>query len=167
MAGVNATTASLAAQLAQVQSRTCTPSSDARCSSAALKATFGSYVGILAAYCNDNFLVVYAKGLPNHPTSLGSILTPPGGSCNDGSQSCGYGGQCVTRNYFSSLSIYKFPLVPTLLTTASGTVNNAGLSFNLSQLAVATSLGVGDMNNLMYFNGQSACPCACRIAYAP
>jgi hypothetical protein len=55
----NKTTASLAATLASVQSQSCTVSSDARCTTAALTAVFGHYPGVLAAYCNANFLVLH------------------------------------------------------------------------------------------------------------
>ena len=49
----NKTSVALAATLASVQGRSCTVSSDARCTTAALTAVFGHYAGILAAYCNE------------------------------------------------------------------------------------------------------------------
>ena len=87
----NKTNSAMAATLATIASRTCTVSSDARCSAQALAAVFGHYPGILAAYCNDGYLVLHSSGLAAHPTSLGSIYTPPGGgTCLSGAASCGY-----------------------------------------------------------------------------
>ena len=87
----NKTNSGLASVLASIASRTCTVSSDARCTTAALTAVFGHYPGILAAYCNDAYLVIHSSGLTAHPTSLGSIYTPPGGGkCLSGAATCGY-----------------------------------------------------------------------------
>ena len=63
---------------------------------------------------------------PPHPTSLGAILTPPGGGClanpsctancatssGNNNAPCGYGQQCVTRNYFTSYYIFKWCASP-------------------------------------------------------
>lgn len=88
--------------LGQIASRSCTPSTDARCTTAALTATFGQSEGVIAAWCTADFLVVAAKGMPNHPTSLGSIYTPPGGSCVNNATTCGYGDQARAGERTSS-----------------------------------------------------------------
>jgi len=147
----------LAATLASVKSRTCTVSSDARCTTAALTAVFGHYPGILAVYCNDGYLVMHTSGLAAHPSSLSSIYTPPGGgTCLSGASSCGYLDQCVTRDYASAYAVYKWPLAPVLLATASGTVNNAQMTLTIPQSS--TSAGKLDVNNLLYFNGLTSMP---------
>ena len=136
---------------------------DPRCTTAALTAVFGHYPGVLAAYCNDFYLVVHSSGLAAHPTSLSSIFTPPGGgTCLSGAATFGYGDQCVTRDYASAYAVYKLPLVPTLLSTASGTVNNAQFTFTSPQSA--TNAGVADVNNLLYFNGQTSLPTRGEVA---
>ena len=153
----NKTNSAMAATLATIASRTCTVSSDARCTTAALTAVFGHYPGILAAYCNDAYIVVHSSGLAAHPTSLGSIYTPPGGgTCLSGAVTCGYLDQCVTRDYASAYAVYKIPLAPTLLGTASGTVNNAQYTYTIPQST--TNAGTLDVNNLLYYNGLTSMP---------
>lgn len=56
--------------------------------------------------------------------------------------------------------------MPTLLGTASGVVNNNGVSFNLSGVAVSTSYHLGDTNSLLWFNGQTAVPTRGNVAVA-
>ena len=161
----NKTTASLAAALSSVQATSCTVSSDARCTTAALTSVFGHYPGILAAYCNDAYMVVHSSGLAAHPTSLSSIFSPPGGgTCPNGANPCGYADQCVTRDYATAYAVYKWPLEPTLLATASGTVNNAQYTFTTSPTAMTTSRGVGDTNNLLYLNGLTSMPTSGPVA---
>jgi hypothetical protein len=161
----NKSNALLAATVASVQSRACTVSADARCTTAALTAVFGHYPGILAAYCNDAYLVIHSSGLAAHPTSLGSVFTPPGGgTCLSGAATCGYLDQCVTRDYASAYGVFKVPLAPSLLATSSGTVNNAQYSFSTSPVAMTTSRGVGDTANLLYYNGQTSIPAAGPVA---
>jgi NRPS condensation-like uncharacterized protein len=62
----------------------------------------------------------------------------------------------VTRDYASAYAVYKFPLAPTLLSTASGTVNNAQFTFTNPQ--TTTNVGVLDVNNLLYFNKLTSVP---------
>jgi hypothetical protein len=77
--------------------------------------------GLLAAYCNDKWLVVASNGVPNHPaTGLLSIPVPPGGS--DGP----YASSCVTRGYQQQLNYFKIPLNPKILESSniSNNLNN-------------------------------------------
>ena len=127
----------------------------------------GHYPGILAAYCNNAYLVIHSSGLAAHPTSLSSIFTPPGGgTCLSGAASCGYADQCVTRDYASAYAVYKIPLSPVALSTASGTVNNALVTFTspMTTLSTPTTLGSGDVNNLLYFNGLTSMPTRGNVA---
>ena len=117
------------------------------------------------ADCNDAYLVIHSSGLAAHPTSLGSVFSPPGGgSCPNGANPCGYADQCVTRDYATAYAVYKWPLAPTLLSTASGTVNNAQYTFTTSPTAMTTSKGVGDQNNLLYLNGLTSMPTSGPVA---
>ena len=64
--------------------------------------------------------------------------------------------QCVTRDYASTYAVYKLPLAPVMLATASGTVNNAQFTFTSPQ--TTTNVGAADVNNLLYFNGLTSVP---------
>ena len=61
--------------------------------------------GIRAAYCTDEFLVVWATGKPRYEPGdgayLGSIPLPPGGSAT-----------CRVRTSAELLTVYKIPLEP-------------------------------------------------------
>lgn len=143
----NTSEAALQASVASVTAKTCAASTDVRCTTAALTAVFGRFPGIKAAYCNDIFLVLHSSDAPNHPSSLGSIFTPPGGG-----GSGGYASQCVTRDYYRAWYVFKIPLSVALLPTASGTVNNA----NAFQ-------SPGD--SLVSFNGLTNVPTRGPVAY--
>ena len=118
----------LANQVSAVASTTCTASTDPRCTTAALTAVFGRFPGVKAVYCTDTYFVMHSSAAPPHPTSLGAILTPPGGGClsntsctsncttGGGANACGYGSQCVTRNYYSSYYVFKWPISASLPT---------------------------------------------------
>lgn len=61
--------------------KVCTQSKESKCLKENLKNTFG--IGgnnVSAVYCNDEFLVVWSLGVPNHVTHLDYIPRPPGGS---------------------------------------------------------------------------------------
>ena len=64
--------------------------------------------------------------------------------------------QCVTRDYASAYAVYKIPLAPVMLGTASGTVNNAQFTFTIPQ--TTTNVGAADVNNLLYYNGLTSVP---------
>ena len=104
--------------LSGIASKTCTQSTDARCTAAALAARVGSFPSILAAYCNDEYLIVHSAGAPSGGPYLDDPKTPPGG--NDD-----VNGECVTR--MSSLGdeylVSKFPLSPAKLSTAAWSNN--------------------------------------------
>lgn len=91
---------------------------DPRCTSAALLAVFGKFPGMKAAYCNEDFIVLQADGSPNHAGFLDKIQRPPGGGTG------AYESQCVTRSMVTQQMVYKIPLRPVALSTASGLVNN-------------------------------------------
>jgi hypothetical protein len=113
----NITEAAMQRLVSAVTSRTCTPSADARCSSAALAAVFGRFPAVKAAYCNDAFLVLHSTDLPSHPSTLGAIQSPPGGDETP---------RCVTRGYVTAQYAFKVPLAPQALPTSDGLLNNAG-----------------------------------------
>ena len=133
-----------ASEVAKNTCRTCTQSTDARCTTAALKAlVYGQ--GIKAAFCNDKFLVIstgtsfpvaeiqheqMTRYFYNPPSSslrsdmtsgfsnwLQNVPNPPGSVDSAGAA-------CVTRGTNPSFTTYKIPLNPTALSTSSGTTNN-------------------------------------------
>ena len=117
------------ALISKMGTKTCTQSTDPRCTSAALKAVvFGN--GIKAAYCNDAFLVILSDGTPGFPSYLGSIKNPPGSFFANGTL-------CVTRHADPSYLISKIPLSPTLLSTSDKTNN-------LNTKAFPNGVGEGD-----------------------
>jgi hypothetical protein len=72
----------------------------------ALKSTFKSDAGIKAAYCTDEFLVIWATAKPSYEPSWASdylnlIPLPPGG--DDG---------CRVRTGYDLLTVWKVPLTP-------------------------------------------------------
>ena len=104
------------ASVAGTRSKTCTQSTDARCTSAALSALMIGQ-GIKAAYCNDQFLVIQTDTSTGFPNYLASIKNPPGAVAGDGTA-------CVTRYVNTGFQTIKIPLYPTLLATADASVNN-------------------------------------------
>ena len=102
--------------ISKLASKSCVQSTDARCSSAALRAVIVGG-GIKAAYCNDAFLVIVSDGTPGFSTNLESIKNPPGAVSSDGSA-------CVTRTVNPSYHVAKIPLYPTLLSTSDKNINN-------------------------------------------
>jgi hypothetical protein len=108
-----------AASVAKYASTTCTQSTDARCTSAFLTATFGKFASIKAAYCNADYLVVHSTAAPHWTPYLDDAKTPPGGTDI-------VNGACRTRTASITLMshVWKFPLSVTMLSTDSGTINN-------------------------------------------
>ena len=105
---------------------TCTQSTDPRCTTSALKSLiFGT--GIKAAYCNDQFLVIHTDMTSGFNNYLSQIPNPPGSVDSSGTP-------CVTRATNPSYALYKIPLYPTALSTATN-MNNVPGGF----------LGVGDV----------------------
>ena len=97
-----------ASMISALSSKTCTQSTDPRCTSAALKALIKGE-GIKAAYCNDAFLVLHTDGTTAYSNYLSSIKNR------------------VTKDTNSSCAIVKIPLVSTLLTTADPAINNINI----------------------------------------
>ena len=107
--------------------KTCTQSTDLRCTSAFLQAMFSPFSSVVAAFCNDAYLVVIHYNSPTiFSTTLGGhnldmmngVIFPPQG---------GTGNICNTRQgsfKCSQLNANKFPLNFTLLPTDAQT-NNA------------------------------------------
>ena len=108
-------------KLASYTAATCTQSTDARCTSAALSSYFGNYAAVMAAYCNADYLVIHTTNAPGWTPYLDDAKTPPGGTDT-------VSGTCRTRtaSITNAAAVYKIPLTVTALTgsTASATVNN-------------------------------------------
>jgi hypothetical protein len=114
-----------AATIARLPSRVCTQSPDARCTSEALTKLVGKFAAVKAAYCNDRYLVVHTSQETTFGPYLDDISTPPGATDT-------YIGSCVTRmmSRTPSYQIYKIPLNPLELPTATNTNNiPAGFDF--------------------------------------
>lgn len=112
----NTTNATFVTLLKAIVGHTCSvapQTQDARCTAAALREVYSKYPGVLAAYCNEEYLVVHSNVMPNHPHFLGDIPTPPLGTLSNGST-------CNTRSYFQSWYYAKIPLRPTALATGLG-----------------------------------------------
>jgi hypothetical protein len=118
----SSTPVNYASQIARVSARTCAVSSDARCTSAALAATFGRFPQVLAAYCNDKYLVVHGTGEPGGTPNLDDVPFPPGGTI------AGSGAACRTRSVTVGTSkttyqVVKVPLSPQMLPAADPSNN--------------------------------------------
>jgi len=103
-----------AAWVDSIDSKTCTQSTDSRCTTEALTALVGEYGAVKAAFCNDEYLVIMtSKGTSNGPY-LDDAKTPPSGTDD-------VNGECVTRStsVTPTSETYKIPLYPTALSTAS------------------------------------------------
>ena len=57
--------------------KACTQSTESRCTRQALQNVIHK-TGIKAAYCNDEFLVIYSDGSPGFTSNLYDIPNPPG-----------------------------------------------------------------------------------------
>jgi len=97
--------------------QTCTQSTDARCTSAALSTMFSPFPTVYAAYCTDKFLIIISSGhgrLGNASYNLDDIPYPPGGTQSDGTA-------CRTRSGSVSDGVLtlRFPLNPVKLPSAA------------------------------------------------
>ena len=100
----NTRTPEWAAALAAMTCKTCTQSTASKCSNLAstLKTAGGK---IQAAYCNDEYLVIAADGLPSNYDAavyLKGVPLPPGGDST-----------CRVRTAAQQMNVYKIPLNPT------------------------------------------------------
>jgi hypothetical protein len=75
--------------------------------------------GIKAAYCNDQFLVIHTDMTSGFNNYLSQIPNPPGSVDSSGTA-------CVTGATNPSYSMYKIPLYPTALSTATNMNNIPG-----------------------------------------
>ena len=58
----------------------CTQSKDGKCLKDNIKKNFAvGGTNVTAVYCNDEYLVVWSLGMPNHETHMEYIPRPPGG----------------------------------------------------------------------------------------
>ena len=108
-----------ATYLASVRVATCTASTDARCSAAALAAQFSGQSSVYAAYCNAGYLVLVTSSYPGFEVNLDQVVTPPKGTnCRTRSASIGA----------MAMQTLRVTLTPTLLPTASLSNNVAWFS---------------------------------------
>ncbi|CAK9094176.1 Hypothetical protein SCF082_LOCUS44275 [Durusdinium trenchii] len=93
--------------IGSVSCKSCTQSSDARCSVSGMQEVFNTDAtsAVKAMYCNDNYLVVWSAGKPPTDDTLASIPRPPGGGGGGG-----YENECVTRSTIEQSQTYKIPL---------------------------------------------------------
>jgi len=102
--------------------RTCSQSTEIRCSTSALHAKFSKYPNVWAAYCNDAYLVVWLQSGTGFTANLDAIPYPPGGTSIDGKA-------CRTRTA-SSISVDTrgraavYMLCPVALPTSIPAQNN-------------------------------------------
>ena len=108
-----------AAYLATVRVATCTASTDARCSAAALSAQFSGMSSVYAAFCNAGYLVLVTSTFQGYAENLDQVVSPPKGTLSNGTA-------CRTRSATigaTGMQTKRVTLTPTLLSTASLTNN--------------------------------------------
>ncbi|GMH94843.1 hypothetical protein TrVE_jg9957 [Triparma verrucosa] len=116
---LNVPTQDIASSLSSVTCNSeCTPSSDElKCTD--LKSKLKGDAGIKAAYCTDEFLVVWSNGRPNYDPSdsdyLGGIPLPPGGDTS-----------CRVRTSSELLTVYKIPIAPPADQTGTNAMGASG-----------------------------------------
>lgn len=97
--------------------------------------------GLVATYCNDDYLVVLGTNQPNHVDTLQAIPRPPGyhdASSNPGGN---YGSNCVFRTWYPVRVSWAIPLSPIPLSTANAS-NNLDL-FETLGINVNSLPGIG------------------------
>lgn len=82
---------------------------------------------MVAAYCNDNYLVILGTNVPSHTDGLASIPRPPGYHDASGG-GASYATECVFRYYSQALVDWSIPLSPQLLSNDSINNNKAAFS---------------------------------------
>ena len=111
---MNGNVVNYVAKVAAISKKTCTQSTNARCTTAALTALFGKFDGVFAAYCTDSFLVIISSGKSRTQSyNLDNIPYPPGG--NDATGAC----RTRTASITDQLIEAGIPLVPVPLPTAA------------------------------------------------
>ena len=119
----NATSQNYATLVPAVGCKSCTTSTDARCTTAFLTATFGRFSSIYAAYCDSSRLVLLTDTRGAGVYNLDNVPSPPGGF----NAAWPYAA-CRTRtaSLTPAWSILTFPLAPSLYSSAA-TTNNANV----------------------------------------
>jgi len=130
----------MAAEIKSLGCRQCTQAPSSKhpmCSAASLKKTLVQPSAIQAAFCNDDFLVIWSLGRPNHATNLNGVPRPPGGG-GGGS----YDDQCVTRSFVTQSQTFKIPLNYSLLADGRKNVLPSGAQLPSEDLPMSGATGV-------------------------
>jgi hypothetical protein len=130
-----------AKEVKSVKCKVCTQASSTKhkyCSGEMLKKTLVTPSGIQAAFCNDEYLVVWTNGRPTHATNLYGVPRPPGGGA-DGSP---YEEQCVTRTFVTQSQTFKIPLNFTLLADGQNNTIPNGAQLPTEVLPMSGAIGV-------------------------
>ena len=119
----NATSQNYSALVPATGCKTCTVSTDVRCTTAFLTATFGRFSSIYAAYCDSSRLVLLSDARGAGTYNLDNVPFPPGGA----NAAWPYAA-CRTRmaSVTAAWSTLTFPLSPVLYSSAALS-NNAGV----------------------------------------
>lgn len=115
---MTATPVDFVKKVSAIGKATCTQSTNARCTTAALTAIFANYASVFAAYCTDKYYVIATSGKSRTQVyNLDSIPFPPGGTDSVGA--------CRTRSasITDGFSTLRFPLAPVPLDNAALTNN--------------------------------------------
>ena len=125
-----------ATYLATVRMATCTASTDARCSAAALSAQFSGMDGVYAAFCNAGYLVLVTSTYQGFADNLDQVVSPPKGTLSSGAE-------CRTRSVTigaTGLRTVRVTLTPSLLVSASLSNN---INWFTSAYAATTEINTG------------------------
>ena len=147
-----------ASKVAEMTCTQCTQSTASFCSE--LQSVFKQDAGVKATYCNDEFLVVWATGLPRYDVDgngdyLDLIPRPPGGSARrrrdrrlvanetdaefEGRVRRQNADTCRVKTGISSLNVYKIPLTTSV---QSGTNSVSNPLPGVSGIPAAGAIGV-------------------------
>jgi len=138
--------------LSKMGCKQCTQSTNERCSNAYLGANLRTAGGLMAVYCNDDYLVLHGNGAPSHTDGLADIPRPPG---EGGVQ---YANACVTRNWHQAYQINKIPLNPVKLSTSTVSNNVSAFVGQTDPLAL-TGMGLPESGPIsISVSGQNMFP---------
>jgi len=129
----------MATEIKSLGCRQCTqasPSKHPMCSAETLKKTLALPSAIQAAFCNDDYLVIWTLGKPNHATNLAGVPRPPGGGSGS------YDKQCVTRSFVTQSQTFKIPLNYTLLADGRKNVLPSSAQLPSEDLPMSGATGV-------------------------
>ena len=155
-----------ATYLATVRMATCTASTDARCTAAALAAQFSGMSSVYAAFCNAGYLVLVTSTYQGYAENLDQVVSPPKGTLSNGTA-------CRTRSATigaTGMQTKRVTLTPTLLSTASLTNN---INWFTSAYPATTEINTGAVFPLpnngpvgFTITGQDIYPCVQCVAFA-